>query len=394
MSLFQFVWRNILYKKVLSVLSIVSVSVGVALVIFITLAHDSMEEGAAKGYGPYELVIGAEGSSTQLALNTFYHIGAPTGNISYEVYEQVKESDLAEVVYPLTKGDHYQGHQIVGVPVEYLASRYPHVSLAEGSLYQQTGEVVIGSQIAKDLELRVGDKFYGSHGQVSAHSDDHHQELLYRVVGILPPLHTPDDKAIFTTVDHAWVVHHQEEESDREKEVTALVVIPKGLMELQTLKNFANEMDGVQGVYSSKAMADVLNIVDYGTKAIQVITSICIFIAAISLMLSLIVTTTDKKKDIGLLRLIGKPKWYIWGSVVLEGQILTIIGCLFGMLLGHLTSFLLNDLFISYIGIPLQTGSIRSFDGYILLSAMIIGFLASIWPALRSYQVHPLTLFR
>ncbi|MDX8045348.1 FtsX-like permease family protein [Gracilibacillus sp. S3-1-1] len=403
MNLFQLASKNIFHKKILSLLTILSVAIGTALIVFILLAEDGIESGAAKGYGPYELVIGAEGSGTQLALNTFYHIGAPTGNILHEAYEELLESDSVEEAYPITKGDNYNGFQIVGTPSGYLSTRYPDAVLQEGALYQDSGEVVLGANVAKEQGLNIGDEFVGSHGVVAGahhddHHDDHHQEFIYEVVGILPQLHTPDDKAIFTTLDYAWLVHqdegHEDEGGHDDKEITAIVVKPKGLIELQSLKQQFDEMTGAQAVYSSKAIADVLNIVDVGAKVIKFITVASILISAISIMLSLSASAAERKKDIGLLRLIGKSRFYVLGEMIVEGQLLTIIGVVFGLLLGHVGSYILSDFIFAYAGIQISPWTPIFSEIYIIIGAFLIGTLSSILPALRSYKVQPLELFK
>lgn len=409
MSLWSAAWKNIWYRKTISVLTIFSVSVAMALAVFITLSQEGVEKGAAKGYGPYELVIGADGSGTQVALNTFYHLGAPVGNISYEIYEQVQSSEWVEKAYPMTKGDNYQGFEIVGTDTGYLSTRYPDVSLQEGTLYREQGEVLVGSHVADTLGLRVGDEFFGGHGAVWAETEQH-DNLTYRVVGILPPLFTPDDKAIFTTIDTAWLVHGGEEhEAERhddegqeagehdqhagEGDITAIVVKPKGLAELQMLKNQINQQDKVQAVYSSKAIADVVNMLDVGGKLVQLIAFTSILIAAISVLLSLSASAAERKKDIGLLRLLGKSKIYILSGMMIEGSVLTCIGMLAGMGTGHLASWAVSGMVFDYAGIQILPWAFYYSEVYIILGALALGVVASIWPALRAYHVQPLELF-
>ncbi|MGC5325764.1 ABC transporter permease [Brevibacillus sp. SYSU BS000544] len=404
MSLWGTAWKNIRFRKTISVLTIFSVAVAVALAVFITLTQEGVEKGAAKGYGPYELVIGAEGSGTQLALNTFYHLGAPVGNISYEIYEQIQQSEWVDKAYPVTKGDNYQGFQIVGTETGYLSTRYPDASLLEGTLYQKPGEVLIGSHVAKTLGLRVGDEFYGGHGAVWSKTEEH-DNLTYKVVGILPPLFTPDDKAIFTTVDTAWLIHGGEgheaeqqgtqgnEEHAGEGDITAIVVKPKGLAELQMLKSQMNQQEKVQAVYSSKTIADVINMLDVGGKLVKLMAFASVLLASIAVLLSLSASAAERKKDIGLLRLLGKSKMYIMSGMLIEGSILTSIGMIVGIVTGHVGSWMVSGKIFDYAGIQIQPWTFFYSEVYIMLGALILGVVASIWPALRAYKVQPLELF-
>lgn len=395
MNIWKLTWKNMWHRRVLTWLTIIAVAVSSTFIVFIMIIQDGVEKGAIKGYGPYELVIGADGSRTQLMLNTFYHIGAPTGNIAYDIWEKVEEIDLAEVAYPITRGDSYQGFPLIGTPAGYLVTRYPEVILT-GELYEQLGEVVIGAHVAEQAQLQIGDTFHASHGMLD---DDVHDELLYEVVGILPKLGTPDDKAIFTTLHHAWVVHADQgggqtslEDGER-GDITAIVAKPKGIMELQQMQQLFDEMEGVQATYSSKTISDLLTFLDTGSALISVLSIVCVIVAAISVLLALTAVAAQRQKDIGLLRLLGKSQRYIMSSMLIEGIGVTMIGCLAGILLGHVTSFALSRQIFTYAGITIEPWSLQMAELYILFGGLFIGCIAAIVPSLQAYRVNPLVLF-
>lgn len=409
MNIGKIVWKNMWFKKTLTVLTILSIAIAISLIIFIELMNEGLENGVAKGYGPYELVIGAEGSSSQLVLNTFYHVGAPVGNIDYQVFENIESGDLEDAAYPVTRGDNYKGFAIIGTPSGYLSTRYPEVSLQEGDIYRSLGDVVLGNYTAKQLGLKIGDNFSGNHGV--AHGEEH-TDLTYQVVGILPTLGSPDDKAIFTTLDAAWVVHgeegHEEGEEERHEsgveqseaadghesnQITAIVVKPKGLMELQQLKSEVDELVGVQATYSSKALSDVLSVIDTGSKVVTLVAGVTIVIVGISMLLSLTARAAERRKDIGLLRLIGKPKTFIFNALLLEAGFMTLIGGLLGILFGHVGGFFLSDIIFQYAGIEMSPWSFFISEVYVLLGIILLGILSALMPAIQSYRVNPIELF-
>ncbi len=189
-------------------------------------------------------------------MNTFYHVGTPTGNIPYEIAEQLKKEDQVDAAYAMTTGDNYNGYPIVGIDPGYFNTRYGDRKLASGKLYGQLGEAVVGSYVAKTMGLKVGDTFKGGHGLVkesghageehhadghdsaghdaagnnaagqdaaghdaAGHDEDEHDHFVYTIVGILPNLNTSDDRAVFTTLDYAWAVHNTQQ--GEHKDVTA-----------------------------------------------------------------------------------------------------------------------------------------------------------------------------
>lgn len=390
-----------IHRKSLTFLTIFSVMITIALFVVLLLSKEGVENGAEKGYGPFELVIGADGSESQLVLNTFYRVGTPTGNISHDVLDAIKKEPETESVFGMTTGDSHNGFPIVGIDPGYFPARYQDRQLKSGSLYRQLGEVTVGYYAAKELGVRVGDEFHGSHGLVEEHSaeeeneeeehEDEHHSFTYKVVGILPKLNTPDDRAIFTTIDYAWVVHKGQSEH---RDVTAIMVKPKSLLGAQNLKLKYDQMDNIQAVYSSKAVADVLNMVDSGAQLITIAMAICVVLAAVSLLLSLTAAVQERKKDVGLLRLIGKPRSFIFLNLLGEGLLLTSIGLIAGLLLGHLSAWVMSDTVFTHTGVQLNAGMLASGELVLALATIGLGSIATMGPAFRLFRVDPVTLFR
>ncbi|MCD1261721.1 ABC transporter permease [Paenibacillus athensensis] len=397
MSLLELLWRNLLHRKLLSLLAVAAVAVTVALLVVLLLCSRGLETGAASGYGPFELTIGAKGSASQLALNTYYHVGAPTGNVPYAVFEAVSREPEAERAFALTTGDSYNGFPIVGIAPGYFVTRYSDRQLAAGRLYGATGEVVLGAYAAKELHAKLGDTFHGAHGLVAGAADEdgdeeEHRRFAYTVVGILPALHTADDRAVFTTTDYAWQVHHNEHGG--EHEVTAILLKPKSLAGAQSLKTKYQNVSNVQAIFTSKAVADVVNVVDTGTGAVKIVTALCVLLAAVTVLLSLTQAVNERKRDVALLRLLGKPRGYIWLTLIGEGLLLTVLGTLLGLLAGHAAGFAGQDAIFAYTGLQIAPGRLLPGEALLAAEACLVGFAASVGPALQAYRMDPLQMFR
>ncbi|MNO52847.1 FtsX-like permease family protein [compost metagenome] len=416
MSLLELTLRNVMHRRFLSLLTVCAVALTVAFVVLLSLSRESVEEGAQKGYGPFDLVVGAAGSETQLVLNTFYHIGAPTGNIPLTVLTQVEQDEGVDKAYAMTTGDNYNGFPIVGIDPAYFVTRYGDRKLQEGALYKHTGETIIGSYVAESLGLQVGDQFSGAHGLVQDHgaAEDHeenheggetsghpageeegeehaHESFRYTVAGILPALHTPDDRAVFTTVDYAWAVH---ELAPEDREITAVLVKPASLLGSHDLKEAFDGTNGVKATYTSKAVSDVLNAVDQGSRLLGMLTALCVLLAAIAILLSLIAAVGERTKDVGLLRLLGKSRAYVWLTLTSEGLLVTSAGLFLGLLLGHLGAYLLKDALFAQAGIQIEPYHWTGDHWLIAIGTLSIGLLSSLGPAFRMYRLNPLALFK
>src|ERR1700683_3075425 len=88
MNLFQLVLKQMRQRALGTWLTLLSVTLGVALAIAIMiLRREAGNLFGQKDYG-YEVIIGKKGSSTQLVMNTVYHLDQSPGTIPYSLYQQ------------------------------------------------------------------------------------------------------------------------------------------------------------------------------------------------------------------------------------------------------------------------------------------------------------------
>ncbi|WP_396172243.1 ABC transporter permease, partial [Flavobacterium sp.] len=189
-------WKNLWFKPLNTVLSLVLLTASVAIISLLILLQEQFEKQFSSNIDGVDLVLGAQGSPLQLILSSVYQVDAPTGNINYIEAEVWMKHPFVETAIPLAFGDNYRGFKIVGTTPDYI-KKYT-ATIAEGKVFDKNFEVVIGSEIAKKLSVKVGDKFFGTHGDAA--EGDVHDEYAYVVVGIASPTGKVIDNLILCTV--------------------------------------------------------------------------------------------------------------------------------------------------------------------------------------------------
>ena len=202
--------QNIRRKPLTAILSILLMAFGTGIIVLLLDGSRLIEKQLLSDVRGIDMVVGAKGSPLQLILSGIYHIDDPTGNISLEEFNKLASHPMVEKAIPLAYGDNYRGYRIVGTDTSY-AMHY-RARLAEGQWWQKTGAVVLGSAVARNTGLRIGDHFHSSHGLQS--EGDVHENFEYRVVGIMAPTGSALDKLLLTAVSSVWHVHdHPQEET-------------------------------------------------------------------------------------------------------------------------------------------------------------------------------------
>ncbi len=219
MNTIQLVWKNLSRQFGSVFLSILLTAFGISILAVLSITGETFEKQLDNNSKNIDLVIGAKGSPLQLILSSVYHIDNPTGNIPLDELEPLRQNPLVQLAVPLSLGDNFKGHRIVGTDSSFLTIYDTKIN--EGRIWQKNFEVVIGEQVAKKHHFKLGDQINSSHGlSKDGHSHDEHP---FTIVGILKQNNNVTDNLILTNLESVWDVHgiahaHNDQETPAQKE--------------------------------------------------------------------------------------------------------------------------------------------------------------------------------
>src|SRR5690606_18613438 len=212
MNILILVWNYLKAKPLNTVLNIVLLSLGIAVIIVLLLFNKQLEEKISENARGIDLVVGAKGSPLQLILCNIFHIDFPTGNINLKEAERIAKNRLVKNAVPLALGDSYEAYRIIGTDKRY-AELYK-VEVEQGAWFTEELEVVIGANVAAMTKFKLNDEFASAHGLTTGgHAHDEHQFI---VKGILKRSNTVLDNLILTSVESVWHVHDLHTEEDHQ----------------------------------------------------------------------------------------------------------------------------------------------------------------------------------
>ncbi|MEM8667247.1 MAG: ABC transporter permease [Planctomycetota bacterium] len=241
MSLLQIAWRNFCHRSLSSILTTISLALGVGLVVLVLSIYGVISEAFTRNASVgYNLVVGPKGSPLQLTLNSVFYLSQPIENIPYTYYmEFLPQSRRASLVeryggdpelatrpgkyaasveggyaIPLALGDYYDQYRVVGtIPEFFEVLRHgPNVdqpfTFEDGRPFETSSEehgffeAVLGSRVAKEMQVGVGDVIFLSHGNPDGkgHADG------FTIVGVMNPTGTPNDRAAFVNMEGFYLM--------------------------------------------------------------------------------------------------------------------------------------------------------------------------------------------
>jgi putative ABC transport system permease protein len=147
------------------------------------------------------LLVGAKGSSLDLALRALYFEGEVPAAIQYRQAARIRESGLAEPI-PLHVRFRVGPHPVVGTTLDYF--RFRGLTVERGRPFATLGDCVLGADAAELLAVGPGDKVNTSPDNLFDLAGSY--PLRMHVTGVLARSFGPDDAAVFVDCKTAWVI--------------------------------------------------------------------------------------------------------------------------------------------------------------------------------------------
>jgi putative ABC transport system permease protein len=385
-------------------------ALGIAIISLLLLAGKQIEEKFSRNVAGIDMVVGAKGSPLQLILASIYQIDSPTGNISMEEANRLTRSPLVKSTIPLSMGDSYQGYRIVGSNEKYL--EHFQAEFETGKVFSKAMEMVVGSKVAKNLGLKVGDAFSSQHGFDK--EGEAHKEKQFKVVGILKTTNSVLDALMITPLESVWAVHdehheeevgkganalklleeeqpetgeehHQEEDS---KEITSLLVKFRNPAMGMMMARSINQNSTLQTATPAIEINRLFALLGVGVDALKWIALVIIIVSGLSVFVSLYNSLKERKYEMALMLSMGASRTKLFLLLLLEGLIISVIGFVIGIFLSRFGLWIMSENVEQNFHYDFNVLSLLTEEFYLFLGALFIGLLAAAIPSLGIYNIN------
>lgn len=374
-----------------SFLAVLSVALGVSLMIWLQNVTAGVREAFVRHATPYNLLVGGSGSPVQLVLSSLFYLDKPVGNISQDIYTELKADPQVDRAVPIALGDSFRTVPVVGTTAEFFqplpGEPFP-LTLRTGKIFENDFEVVVGSEAARKTSLGPGMMFQTSHGLSGNVPHAGHGQ--YTVVGVLAATGGPRDGAIYCSLGSIQRVHQDEHALSSESgagEVTAILIRPRQLTDLPFLQRKINLQGRAQAIFPAAALYQLFDVMDIWKKVVEVLCWVVVGVALTSISITLYSFVEERKEEIALMRALGASRGRVIGFVLLQSEMLAVGGAALGILLGHLLMVLLGGLVRSFAGVELSWRIYTGWEGLILAVLFVTGAVFGLLPAWKAYRV-------
>jgi putative ABC transport system permease protein len=419
MTPLKLAWRNLTDRPLSMLLTLTLFALGVGLTSLLLLVNKQLTDKFEKNLAGVDVVVGAKGSPLQLILCNMYHVDVPTGNISLKSARPFlnPRHPLIKKSVPLSLGDSYKTYRVVGTLPDFV-DLY-NGQIAEGKLWNTPMETTIGATVAAKTGLKIGDSFSSNHGLTT--DGEEHEDAKFTVVGIFQPSGTVLDQLILTASESTWFVHEHHDEAahadsvpnaehahlqtsnvqlqtnidprtrlltaDSSKQITALLLQFKG-RNVQTL-NFQRNLNAntdMQAATPALEINRLFEMLGVGESALKALAFVIVFVSGLSIFIALFNSLRERRYELALLRVMGSGRERLFLLIILEGLLLSFMGFIIGIALSHGAMQILGKYMSDAYRYTFSGKIWLTEEWYLLVGALLIGFLAAIIPAISAYK--------
>ena len=194
-------WRNLNAGRLRAAILVGCLTVAVSLPIVMHLLVSRFQEQLTERAEATPLIVGATGSRFDLTLHALYFEADAPGEITMSEATAIRETGRAKPIplYAKFRADRFR---IVGTTANY--HRYRQLKVARGEGLKRIGDCVLGATVAKSLGLGPGDKLTSEPENILDPAGSY--PLRMRVNGVLEPTGSPDDSAVFVSLETGWII--------------------------------------------------------------------------------------------------------------------------------------------------------------------------------------------
>lgn len=408
MPIFSLTMKSLWNRRYTAMLTLISIALSVTLLLGVERVRSEARSSFANTISGTDLVVGARSGPIQLLLYSVFRIGNATNNISWQSYQEIAGRPEVAWTVPFSLGDSHKGFRVLGTTTDYFAhyrygERQP-LRLAQGEIFSDLYDAVIGSEVARKLGYQVGQQIVLAHGAGKV-SFVKHADKPFRVAGILKRTGTPVDQTVHVSLQAIEAIHvdfrdgapvpgrrisaEQARQMKLEpKSITAFLVGLESRVAVFRLQRYVNEyrQEPLLAILPGVALQQLWDMIGVGEKALLAVSAMVVLVGMSGMLTVLLASLNERRRELAILRSVGARPWQIFALLVSEAGTLVLFGVLAGIAMLYLVLLTSRAWIESQYGLHLGIALLNTHELLLVAAILAGGVLVGSIPAWRAYR--------
>lgn len=405
--IFRLALASLAARALTVAMTIIAIALSVALFLGVEKVRTGAKASFADTISGTDLIFGARSGSVQLLLYSVFRIGNATNNLTWKSYQDIAARTEVDWIVPISLGDSHRQFRVMGTtPAFFDHYKYrsgKSLAMRDGAIISDLFDAVIGADVATTLGYNIGDPIVVAHGLASFIK---HEDLPFRVSGILEKTGTPVDRTVIVSVQAIEAIHVDWQtgaqrpgkstpaDAIRQMElepqaITAALVGVKSRLKVFGLQRSINEytQEPLLAILPGVALQELWQIVGIAETALIGVSIMVVVTALIGMMATIFSSLNERRREMAIFRAMGAQPRVVLGLLVLEAVLMVALGAILGLALLYLGLFVGQPLIDSAFGLwlPIEAPTLREL--WAMFGVVVSGAIVSMVPALRAYRM-------
>ncbi|HHF0508095.1 TPA: ABC transporter permease [Vibrio antiquarius] len=400
-------WKSLINRKATAILTIMTVAISVVLLLGVERIRTQAKDSFANTISGTDLIIGGRSGQVNLLLYSVFRIGNATNNIDWKSYQEFANHRAVDWAIPISLGDSHKGFRVMGTNHSYFEhykfGSKQSLTFSEGLEFNGLFETVLGSDVAKQLGYHVGSEIIIAHG-ISDVGFSRHDNLPFKVVGILAPTGTPVDKTVHVSLEAIEAIHVGWESGARlgptpkaqdlksrdfqPKQITAMLVGLKSRIQTFALQRQINTYpkEPLSAIMPGVALHELWGMMSVAEQALMAVSGFVVIAGLLGMLSSLLTSLQERRREMAILRAMGARPRHVFSLLISEASLLTAAGIVTGVAGLYAILAIVQPIIQQHYGIHLTLSLLSPYEwmllGFVQCAGIVIGFI----PAFRAYR--------
>ncbi|WP_253652010.1 MULTISPECIES: ABC transporter permease [unclassified Vibrio] len=400
-------WKSLINRKATAILTIMTVAISVILLLGVERIRTQAKDSFANTISGTDLIIGGRSGQVNLLLYSVFRIGNATNNIDWKSYQEFANHRAVDWAIPISLGDSHKGFRVMGTNHSYFEhykfGSKQSLTFSEGQEFNGLFETVLGSDVAKQLGYHVGSEIIIAHG-ISDVGFSRHDNLPFKVVGILAPTGTPVDKTVHVSLEAIEAIHVGWESGARlgptpkaqdlknrdfqPKQITAMLVGLKSRIQTFALQRQINTYpkEPLSAIMPGIALHELWGMMSVAEQALMAVSGFVVIAGLLGMLSSLLTSLQERRREMAILRAMGARPRHVFSLLISEASLLTAAGIVTGVAGLYSILAIVQPIIQQHYGIHLTLSLLSPYEwmllGFVQCAGIVIGFI----PAFRAYR--------
>jgi ABC-type antimicrobial peptide transport system permease subunit len=358
--------RNLWRRRTRTLLTSLAVAVGIAAIV----ALNGIAEGFIETFN--SLVVGAD--TDLMALE------ADASDMGYSTIDERVEARMSALPdVEAVSGVGFAFGSTQEAPLFFMMGYNPrefgiqHFKIVEGQPLATNRQMLVGRNAAETLGLEVGDTF-------------RILDSTFRIVGIYETGIAFEESGAVITLRDAQRL------AGRPHQVTMYGIKLRDPDKAEEVRAYLNENFPEIDVSLSSSFAENIPDMKRMGQSMDQISFMAVLLGALGMLNTMLMSVLERTREIGVLRALGWKRRQVVGLILREALVLGLVGGVFGILLGMVLVWALQQ--IPLIGEMLEPSYGLSLLAQAILVALVAGAIGGLYPSWRATRMRPVEALR